>query len=225
MRYPRALSSAQVDRYCQSVCRRLLPEAATTARFGADLAAVATGTLPQPLSYLINDTARGHGRIRVAPAACVIHGEEPALLTELAAHCRLSKLSVRQLAPTVLVSRSPLEKTLAALRAEGCAPIAESADGTVRIERPRSHRATTPVPPPRSAAVRPGPYDHRTDVRRADRASRPTRGRPARRSRPRPTTTAFPDLDLDPPYPYAWCQLRDDERVFTLSRIHGVMPT
>ncbi|WP_323180409.1 WYL domain-containing protein [Streptomyces sp. NBC_00102] len=29
---------------------------------------------------------------------------------------------------------------------------------------------------------------------------------------------------LDPPYLYAWCHLRDDERVFTLSRIHGIMP-
>ncbi|MFG3404341.1 helicase-associated domain-containing protein [Streptomyces sp. NPDC048142] len=33
----------------------------------ADLAAVAAGPLPQPLSYLIADTARGHGRVRIAP--------------------------------------------------------------------------------------------------------------------------------------------------------------
>ncbi|SFG07862.1 WYL domain-containing protein [Streptomyces mirabilis] len=31
-------------------------------------------------------------------------------------------------------------------------------------------------------------------------------------------------LDLDPPYLRAWCRSRDDERVFTLSRVHGVMP-
>ncbi|MFF8264156.1 hypothetical protein [Streptomyces virginiae] len=31
------------------------------------------------------------------------------------------------------------------------------------------------------------------------------------------------DLDLDPPHLEAWCQLRDAVRVFTLSRIHGVM--
>ncbi|MFF4207982.1 WYL domain-containing protein [Streptomyces sp. NPDC001796] len=31
-------------------------------------------------------------------------------------------------------------------------------------------------------------------------------------------------LDLDPPYLYTWCHLRNAERVFTLSRIHGVMP-
>ena len=32
------------------------------------------------------------------------------------------------------------------------------------------------------------------------------------------------ELALDPPYLHAWCHLRNDERVFTLSRIQGVMP-
>nr|WP_317441967.1 WYL domain-containing protein [Streptomyces collinus] len=39
------------------------------------------------------------------------------------------------------------------------------------------------------------------------------------------TIRTLSDLALDPPYLYAWCQLRDAERMFTLSRIHGVMPT
>jgi hypothetical protein len=30
--------------------------------------------------------------------------------------------------------------------------------------------------------------------------------------------------ELDPPYLDASCHLRDTERAFTLSRIHGVMP-
>ncbi|MFJ4843103.1 WYL domain-containing protein [Streptomyces sp. NPDC088746] len=38
------------------------------------------------------------------------------------------------------------------------------------------------------------------------------------------TVRTLSELVLDPPYLYAWCHLRDDERVFTLSRIHGVMP-
>lgn len=123
----------------------------------ADLAAVASGPLPQPLSYLIADTARGHGRVRIAPAACVIHGEELALLTELAAHRKLGKLGklgLRQLAPTVLVSRSPIDATLAVLRAEGYAPVAETADGTVRIEKTRPQRAAA-VPTPGGPARAP----------------------------------------------------------------------
>jgi hypothetical protein len=31
-------------------------------------------------------------------------------------------------------------------------------------------------------------------------------------------------LDLDPPYLNAWCHLRNNDRVFTLSRVQGVMP-
>ncbi|MER5547087.1 WYL domain-containing protein [Streptomyces sp. NPDC002589] len=38
------------------------------------------------------------------------------------------------------------------------------------------------------------------------------------------TVSTVSELDLDPPYLHAWCHLRDDERVFPLSRIHGVMP-
>jgi predicted DNA-binding transcriptional regulator YafY len=38
------------------------------------------------------------------------------------------------------------------------------------------------------------------------------------------TVRTLSHLLLDAPYLEAWCHLRDDERVFTLSRIHGVMP-
>ncbi|MGW3724666.1 WYL domain-containing protein, partial [Streptomyces sp. NPDC000851] len=38
------------------------------------------------------------------------------------------------------------------------------------------------------------------------------------------TVRTLSELELDAPYLYAWCHLRDDDRVFTLSRIHGVMP-
>lgn len=38
------------------------------------------------------------------------------------------------------------------------------------------------------------------------------------------TVRRLTELALDPPYLHAWCHLRDDERVFTLSRIRSVMP-
>ncbi|MFF4899509.1 hypothetical protein [Streptomyces sp. NPDC001068] len=87
--------------------------------------------------------------MRIAPAACVLHGDEPALLAELAAHRKLAELGLRQPAPTVLVSRSPLDKTLVALRAEGYAPVAETAEGTVRIEKTRPRRSAARAPVPR----------------------------------------------------------------------------
>ncbi|WP_079171562.1 helicase C-terminal domain-containing protein [Streptomyces sp. CC53] len=148
--------TASVWRFSAGSVRRALDVGRTPEDITADLASVAAGPLPQPLSYLVADTARGHGRVRIAPAACVLHGDEPALLAELAAHRRLAKLGLRQLAPTVLISRSPLDTTLAALRAEGYAPVAETDQGTVRIEKARPRRAAAPVPAPRSSRARGG---------------------------------------------------------------------
>ncbi|WP_405519018.1 helicase C-terminal domain-containing protein [Streptomyces canus] len=142
--------TASVWRFSAGSIRRALDAGRVPEDIEADLTAVASGPLPQPLSYLIADTARGHGRVRIAPAACVLHGDEPALLAELAAHRKLAKLGLRRLAPTVLISRSPLDTTVAALRAEGYAPVAETAEGTVRVEKARPRRGTAPVPPPRS---------------------------------------------------------------------------
>ncbi|WP_329051729.1 helicase-associated domain-containing protein [Streptomyces violaceus] len=146
--------TASVWRFSAGSIRRALDAGRICDDITADLADVAGGPLPQPLSYLITDTARSHGHVRIAPAACVLHGDEPALLTELAAHRKLAKLGLRQLAPTVLVSRSPLDTTLAALRAEGYAPVAETAEGTVRIEKTPPQRAPAPVPAPRRTSAR-----------------------------------------------------------------------
>ncbi|PNV33856.1 hypothetical protein C1708_17155 [Streptomyces sp. DH-12] len=272
--------TASVWRFSAGSIRRALDAGRGPDAIAADLAAVAAGPLPQPLSYLITDTARGHGRVRVAPAACVLHGDEPALLAELAAHRRLAKLGLRQLAPTVLVSRSPLDATVTALRAEGYAPVAETAEGTVRIERTRPQRAAAPVPAPRrtgaegggraaapgaagaAVAVDPGalaaqllkapptppapaPFDGGppfatdteeivagyakhlpySDVRQLAHAidtGEPLTVEYVAASGNR-TVRTLSSLVLDPPYVEAWCHLRDDERVFTLSRIQSVM--
>ncbi|MCX4455213.1 helicase-associated domain-containing protein [Streptomyces sp. NBC_01340] len=285
--------TASVWRFSAGGIRRALDAGRVPDDITADLTAVATGPLPQPLSYLIADTARGHGRVRIAPAACVIHGDEPALLAELAAHRGLAKLGLRHLAPTVLVSRSPLDTTLAALRSQGYAPVAETSDGTVRIDKTRPRRATTPVPAPRGtgakdrrriaatlAAMPPAAVDPNALATRllAAAPTSPTLG--FDRAEGPPSETAPFDgggpfatdteeivagwakrlpysdvrqlahaidtgeaitvdyvatsgnrtlrtlsrLVLDPPYLEAWCHLRDAERVFTLSRIHGVMP-
>jgi hypothetical protein len=281
--------AASVWRFGPGTVRRALDSGRTPDAILADLTAVAVGPLPQPLSYLIHDTARGHGRIRVASVTSVVHGEEPALLAELAAHRKLAGLGLRQLAPTVLVSRTPLDKILTALRAAGYAPVAEADDGSVRVEQARHRRAATPVPRPRTSPHAPG--GTRSPAPRApavvDVSALATRLRAAppgasRRSDPGDTTPfdddfdtvadsgsgseevvaryarllsladvrqlahaideglavtieyvaasgnrtvrTLSEIDLDPPHLYAWCHLRDDDRVFTLSRIHGVMP-
>jgi len=271
--------AASVWRFSNGSIRRALDAGRTPGDIEADLVAVAAGPLPQPLSYLIADTARGHGRVRIAPAVCVLHGVEPALLTELAAHRKLAKLGLRQLAPTVLVSRSSLDTTLAALRAEGYSPVAETAGGTVRVEKIRPRRAATPLPAPRRTGDKRGtrstavhtsipaadldtlavqllaapqtlpeadpfgsgvPFGTDTeeivakyakhlsysDVRRLahaiDAGSAVTVEYVATSGNR--TVRTLDNLELDPPYLEAWCHLREAERVFTLSRVHGVMP-
>ncbi|MEU4272315.1 helicase-associated domain-containing protein [Streptomyces sp. NPDC026092] len=150
--------TASVWRFSAASIRRALDAGRTPDKVSAELAAIAEGAcaaLPQPLSYLIADAARRHGRVRVAPASCVIHGDEPSLLTELAAHRGLASLGLRQLAPTVLVSAGTPDQTLAALRDQGYAPVAEAPDGTVRIERVPPRRAAA-VPTPRKPPVKTG---------------------------------------------------------------------
>ncbi|MEU8842544.1 helicase-associated domain-containing protein [Streptomyces roseus] len=271
--------TASVWRFSAGSVRRALDAGRVPEDITADLAAAAAGPLPQPLSYLIADTARGHGRVRIAPAACVLHGDEPALLAELAAHRRLAKLGLRQLAPTVLISRSPLDTTLSALRAEGYAPVAETAEGTVLIEKTRPGRADAAVPAPRGRTVRGGGRTAATHPAQGSASLDPSAlaarllAAPATAAEPAPfdggtpfatdteelvagwakrlpysdirqlahaidtdqaitveyvatsgtrTVRTLSRLDLDPPYLEAWCHLRSDERVFTLSRIHSV---
>ncbi|WP_327429931.1 helicase C-terminal domain-containing protein [Streptomyces sp. NBC_01236] len=275
--------TASVWRFKAGSVRRALDAGRTPTDITAELAAVAAGPLPQPLSYLISDTARRHGRVRIAPAACVLHGDEPALLAEIAAHRGLTKLGLRQLAPTVLVSRSPVDATLAALRAEGYAPVGETAEGTVRIDRTRPRRAAVPVPvpAPRSTIGRSSFRITATVTAKAPAAVDPSAlaarllAAPPNAPEPAPfdggvpfgtdteeivsgwakllpyadvrqlahaidtgraitveyvatsgnrTVRTLSRLALDPPYLEAWCHLRDAERVFTLSRIHSIVP-
>ncbi|PBC81795.1 Helicase conserved C-terminal domain-containing protein [Streptomyces sp. KS_16] len=118
-----------------------------------DLArASATGTLPQPLGYLVRDAARSHGRMRVLPAACCIRSDDEALVDELAAHRDLRDLGLRVIAPTVLVSSREPAATLDALRAAGYAPALESDTGTTTVERLPAHRTKAPAPPRNSHA-------------------------------------------------------------------------
>ncbi|MEN8653405.1 helicase C-terminal domain-containing protein [Streptomyces sp. 21So2-11] len=266
-----ARGTASVWRFSPASMRRALDAGRTADDIESALTAVAENPLPQPLSYLITDTARRHGRIRLASAACVIHSTEPPLLAEIAAHRTLSKLGLRQLAPTVLLSRTSPAKTLEALRAEGYAPVAEAADGTVRIEKPPHLRAThLPLPHPRRTTTTtphstppdplklastllaapdrepyPDPYngvpfatdteeilDHyakdlsltdRRQLAHAIHEQEPLTIEYVAQSGSH-TIRTVSELEFDPPYLYAYCHLREDDRVFTLSRIQAVMP-
>jgi hypothetical protein len=107
--------------------------------------------VPQSLTYLVDDVARRHGRLRVGSAASYLRCDDEALLTEVLAAKRTAPLRLRRLAPTVLTSDAPVESVLETLRALGYAPAAEAADGTVLVAGPAPRRTTLRPRPPRHA--------------------------------------------------------------------------
>ena len=118
------------------------------------------GKLPQPLEYLVGDVARRHGALRVRTVACVLRADDPALLAEIAAAKSLASLGLVVLAPNVLASAVPMEKTLAQLRAAGYAPVGEDESGTTVLERPTSRR-TADCRVPAEIGTGHGGHDHR----------------------------------------------------------------
>src|SRR5207237_9543482 len=87
--------------------------------------------VPQPLSYLIDDMARRHGRIRVGTASAYIRCDDPAVVGELLAARAARTLRLRRLATNSLAADANPEEALAVLRHLGHAPAPESAAGDV----------------------------------------------------------------------------------------------
>ncbi|MPZ66269.1 MAG: WYL domain-containing protein [Pseudonocardiaceae bacterium] len=119
---------------------------ALDAGHGADdlvrrLSEVADRPLPQPVEYLITDSARRHGQLQVTPVGCCVCTGDEGLAAEIVAHRQLAKLGMRRLAPTVLASAEPVERTLHLLRAAGYSPVQHSDTGQTVVERVEPRRA------------------------------------------------------------------------------------
>lgn len=92
----------------------------------------------------------------------------------------LTKLGLRRIAPTVLISTAPPEETLSALRTAGYAPTQEAETGTTVLDRAPTDRAPSLLPSLDQAhplrrttrsgcpfqCPKPGGDDHRDRVRR-----------------------------------------------------------
>ncbi|MET9322557.1 helicase-associated domain-containing protein [Streptomyces sp. NPDC003038] len=120
------------------------------------LTAANEGELPQPLIYTIKDTARTHGQLRVVRSACCIRSDDTGLIAEVAQARGLTKLGLRRIAPTVLISTAPPEETLSALRTAGYAPTQEAATGTTVLDRAPTERARSLLPTLDQAHRQPG---------------------------------------------------------------------
>jgi hypothetical protein len=143
--------------------------------------------VPQALSYLIDDVARKHGGLRVGSAGAYLRSDDEALLTEVLADRRLTVMSLRRLAPTVLATPYQVGRLLNALRDAGYAPVPEDASGAAVLSRPKTRRAparvsvanrvTDPLATPRLS--RPRLLGIVEQIRRGDAAARAAQRAPA----------------------------------------------
>lgn len=139
--------AATVYRFTESSIRRGLDHGKSSAEIIKFLSRISKTALPQPLEYLITDTARKHGQLRVGAIHCYLRCEDPSVLTEIMADKRID-VALRQIAPTVLVSDFDIEEVLSVLRNNGYLPAAESAQG-ILLTSPHNKRVKNRPKPPR----------------------------------------------------------------------------
>ncbi|MBK9738293.1 MAG: helicase-associated domain-containing protein [Actinobacteria bacterium] len=135
---------ATVFRISEGSIRRALDAGWDAAAIHAVLADISSTPVPQPLTYLIDDTARRHGTVRVGNALGYIRCDNPETLSAAVADRRLRSLGLSRLADTVIISQSPAAELIEELRAAGYAPAAESPDGDIVIRRPEDRRTAAP---------------------------------------------------------------------------------
>ncbi len=148
---------ATVYRFSPHSVRRALDAGWTAAELLDLLGRHSSTPVPQPLTYLVEDVARRHGRIRVGAASSYVRCDDGATLSEIVADKRAASLRLRRLTDTVLAADATAETVLARLREMGFAPAAEGPAGDVVVRRPDARRATTLRRPPRLVAEQTSP--------------------------------------------------------------------
>jgi hypothetical protein len=162
--------SATVYRVTESSVRRALDAGRTATELHELFTTRSRTPVPQSLTYLIDDVARKHGRLRGGTASSFLRCDDPALLAEIAAAPIANRLELRKIAPTVLVSPLPLIEVLEELRKAGYAPAAEGPDGQILDLRQPGRRVAAPARPRRPVTSRQPTDDQLAEVIRTVRA-------------------------------------------------------
>lgn len=141
---------ATTYRFSASSIRRALDTGRDGASILEFLRAHSATELPQPLVYLINDTATRHGTLRVGAAGSYLRSDDEDALAVLMSNSQASLLGLRRLAPTVVVSRASAREVAVVLEDLGLAPLIENDDGSAVVAGAGAgarggHRGTTAV--------------------------------------------------------------------------------
>ena len=133
---------ATVYRFTEATVRRALDSGRSAADLHELLRKRSATPVPQGLTYLIDDIARRHGRLRGGAAASFLRSDDEVLIAEVIAHPSSFGLELRRIAPTVVVSPLPLVELLDGLRAAGFSPAAEDTGGAVLDLSDRGRRTS-----------------------------------------------------------------------------------
>lgn len=148
---------ATVYRFTEATVRRALDAGRSASDLHELLIRRSVTPVPQGLTYLVDDVARRHGRLRGGAAAAFLRSDDEVLIAEVLAHPDAVGLELRRIAPTVAVSPLPLVELLDALRSAGFSPAAEDTGGLVLDLADRGRRTATPNRRPIGRGLPPEP--------------------------------------------------------------------
>jgi len=117
---------ATVYRFSASSIRRALDTGWPAEQVHTFLAAHSSTPVPQPLTYLVDDVARRHGRLRVGSLRSYLRSDDVTEIDALVADAALADLGLNRIAPTVVVTSCAAHVVLDRLREGGHAPVSES---------------------------------------------------------------------------------------------------
>ncbi|MHA7154893.1 helicase-associated domain-containing protein [Arthrobacter sp. TMN-50] len=124
---PEGRGPASIYRFSAESLRRAFDAGQDAASILAFLARHSATDVPQPLKYLVDDTASRYGRLRVGRANSYVRSDDDAALSALLTDPRATALGLVQLAPTVVISQASGPELAAVLRELGYAPALEGA--------------------------------------------------------------------------------------------------
>ena len=163
---------ATIYRFSAGSIKRALEQGYDAAALLAFLREHSATAVPQPLEYLVEDTASRHGRLRVGQSVSFIHSDDEAMLRDLVAGPKAAQLGLALLAPTVVTSSAPPRELAAALRSLGLSPSVDGMEPAGHLRRPPvPHESLRPVYTAPRTAPAAEEVDAQLDVlRKADAA-------------------------------------------------------
>ena len=145
---------ATIYRFSADSVRRALDEGHDADGILAFLRRHSATEVPQPLRYLVEDTAARYGRLRVGAAGSYLRSDDEAGLNALLADPRTASLGLVRLAPTVVAANVPAKELTSTLRDLGYPPALE---GPAR--KPVGSHRMVPVAAPASSRTRLNPWE------------------------------------------------------------------